>query len=296
MIKLSFYIKFKIEFQGYIIVLKTITQKSLPVLTALALSGCSFQGLIDNLQSAFSLPTQTTYNSPIKMPSSVVVCRSRQCAAAKLSMSREYIYNSLFHLFENNNHKRALVCAATPGNHTCTENYITMPITVGITPAYAYIDSVDITDISVNNKNSTLNLILNYNVTYNGQTPTCVPAKSIMYVRNINNIILEDAGYNCKMTTIGQTTVKTLFVIDYIDLDYGFIGGYYSIGFSGPAYGGGSGYMMLRLPKDAYPLAPELKASGNTSQHVRSILRQQPIGSETTSPNSQVQVFPLEKK
>ena len=62
------------------------------------------------------------------------------------------------------------------------------------------------------------------------------------------------------MTTVGTTNIKTVFVIDYIDLDYGFIGGYYSLGLSGPAYGGGTGYMLLRLPKNAYPLAPELTA------------------------------------
>ena len=206
-------------------------------LAAFMIAGCSFQ-------DTFSFMTHPNYNynsngpaytGQLQMPNSVVVCRSKQCAAAKLSMSREYIYNSLLHLFDNNNHKTALVCAANPGSHTCTESFITMPITVGITPAYAYIDSVKITDVSVGGGNTQLKLILNYNVTYNGQTPDCTPAKSLMYVKNVNNIILEDSGYSCKMTTIGQTSIKTLLTIDYIDLDFGFIGGYYSIGFSGPA-------------------------------------------------------------
>ena len=52
------------------------------------------------------------------------------------------------------------------------------------------------------------------------------------------------------MTTIGSSTIKTLFAIDYIDLDYGYVGGFYSIGVSGPTYGGGNGYMMIRFPKD----------------------------------------------
>lgn len=52
------------------------------------------------------------------------------------------------------------------------------------------------------------------------------------------------------MTTIGTSSVKTLFAIDYIDLDYGYIGGFYSLGLSGPAFGGGSGYMIIRLPND----------------------------------------------
>lgn len=194
----------------------------------------------------------------INMPGSVVVCRSKQCAPAKLSMSKEYIYNSLMHLLDNNTQTKAQLCAADPASHVCTENYITIPITVGVTPANMYIDDVKITDVSASLGNKTLDLILNYNVTYNGQSPTCKPAQTLVYVKNANNIIMEDSGYGCKMTTIGNTTIKTLFAIDYIDLDYGYIGGYYSIGLSGPAYGGNSGYMLMRLPNDAYPLSPDL--------------------------------------
>lgn len=280
--------------------LKIITKKSLSVLALLAVGGCNFQSTFNFLDHPFKKDGGAAYDAPIKMPNSVVVCRSKQCAAAKLSMSREYIYNSLLHLFDNNNHKTALICAANPGSHTCTETFITMPITVGITPAYAYIDAVKITDVSVGSGTTKLGLVLNYNVTYNGQTPSCVPAKSLMYVKNVNNIILEDAGYNCKMTTIGQTTIKTLFAIDYIDLDYGFIGGYYSIGFSGPAYGGGSGYMMIRLPKDAYPLAPELRQPESAGRSVSSLLNgtaaAPAVTEEKVEMNTNVQIFPLNKK
>ena len=280
--------------------LKIITKKSLSVLALLAVGGCNFQSTFNFLDHPFEKDGGAAYDAPIKMPNSVVVCRSKQCAAAKLSMSREYIYNSLLHLFDNNNHKTALICAANPGSHTCTETFITMPITVGITPAYAYIDAVKITDVSVGSGTTKLGLVLNYNVTYNGQTPSCVPAKSLMYVKNVNNIILEDAGYNCKMTTIGQTTIKTLFAIDYIDLDYGCIGGYYSIGFSCPAYGGGSGYMMIRLPKDAYPLAPELRQPESAGRSVSSLLNgtaaAPAVTEEKVEMNTNVQIFPLNKK
>ena len=191
-------------------------------------------------------------------PGSVVVCRQKQCAPADLSMSSEYIYNSLAQLLDNNNQNTLLPCTADASTHVCTEEYVALPITVGVTPAFMYINSVKVSDISIALNRKTLDLILNYNVTYNGQTPVCKPAKSLIYVKNAKNIIMEDSGYACKMTTIGSSIVKTLFAIDYIDLDYGYIGGYYSIGVSGPAFGGGSGYMMLRLPKDAYPLSPEL--------------------------------------
>ncbi len=248
-------------------------------------------------------PTRYTQMAPLATPRSIIVCRSKQCAPIKLSMSKEYIYNSLVQMMKNNNHQKALICSADVGSHNCYQNYVSLPITVGITPAYMYIDSVKISDVSINKGSSSINMMLNYNVTYNGQTPDCAPDKTLLYVKNTDNIVLEDKGYRCKMTTIGSTTVKTMFQIDFIDLDYGFIGGYYSIGLSGPAYGGGSGYMMLRLPKTGYPLlpiptAPEKKNMTPAEQQAQSYLDRKDASdvSSTAAGTDGVQVFPIKYK
>lgn len=254
----------------------------------------------------YALQGQEMTPTDIRPPASIVVCRSHQCAPAKLSMSKQYIYNSLLHLFENNNYQKILICQADPYTHTCLENYITLPIIAGITPTNAYIDHVKVTDVIIGKRANKINLILNYNLTFGGQTPDCTPSRSIVFARSVNHVIMEDSGYTCKMTAIGQTTVKTVFAIDYIDLDYGYIGGYYSVGLSGPAHGGGNGYMLLRLPKNAYPLAPELKAPEQPASGKR-----KKSGSATSSFGSNeapranqgsgiisegVQIFPLESK
>jgi hypothetical protein len=237
-----------------------------------------------------------------KPRSSIVVCRSHQCAPAKMSMTREYIFNSLLQLFDNNNYQKMLVCQADPFLHTCIENYITLPIKVGVVPTQAYIDSVKITDVIVGKKGSSIDLILNYNLTYGGQVAECTPAKSLLFARNIDHVLIEDSGYNCKMTTIGTTHVKTVFTIDYIDLDYGYIGGYYSIGMTGPAYGGNNDYMILRMPRNAYPLSPALKAPKAKSQASTFSASRSPTLGQTQADDSQktfsggVQIFPLAKK
>ena len=197
----------------------------------------------------YGLPGNT--QPRLKMPSSVVVCRSKQCAPAKLSMSKEYIYNTLLHMFDSNARQKALVCAADANTHACTEQYVSIPVTIGVTPGFVYIDDVKIADVSINEQNTmAMNLMLNWGVTDNGQTPVCRPSKTVVFAKNVNNVIMEDGGYDCKMTTIGTSTIRTMFAIDYIDVDFGYIGGFYSIGVSGPAYGGGNGYLLLRLPKD----------------------------------------------
>ena len=244
-------------------------------------------------------PVDTMKASQIRRTSSIVVCRSHQCAPAKISMSREYIFNSLLQLFDNNNYQKMLVCQADPQSHTCVENYITLPVSVGVVPTKAYIDYIKITDVVVGKQGSSLNLVLNYNLTYGGQVAECTPSKSLLFARTIDHVIMEDSGYNCKMTTIGVTNIKTVFTIDYIDLDYGYIGGYYSIGMSGPAYGGSNDYMILRLPRNAYPLSPALKAPKSKAAENYATGT---IGNpEKTSGNGGgqtggVQIFPLAKK
>ena len=100
-----------------------------------------------------------------------------------------------------------------------------------------------------------------------------------------------------------MTNVKTVLAIDYIDLDYGFVGGYYSIGFSGPAYGGGNGYMILKLPQNAYPLSPALSVpagqTGVVDGNPSSTAGYDYLSTKTNGANpyaSGVQVFPIQPK
>ena len=37
----------------------------------------------------------------LKMPQSIIVCRAKQCAPARLSMAKEYIYNTLLHMIKS---------------------------------------------------------------------------------------------------------------------------------------------------------------------------------------------------
>ena len=201
------------------------------------------------------------YNKRVPPLNSLLVCRDKQCAPADLSMTKEYIYNTLAHLVDNNLDTTALLCEANAQAHVCINPYITVPARVGVTPAYVYFDGVKLIDGTAVKGETALNLALGYNLSYNGQTPTvCKPDTAMLYVKGNNEIVLNGNGFKCEMTSVGATTIRIMFTIDYIDMDYGYLGGYYSIGLSGPAMGGGNGYGMIRLPKDAHPLNPVLRA------------------------------------
>jgi hypothetical protein len=94
----------------------------------------------------------------------------------------------------------------------------------------------------------------------------CKPDEAMLYVKNNNEVVLNGNGFKCEMTSMGTTIIRVLFNVDYIDLDYGYIGGYYSIGLSGPATGGGSGYGIIRMQENAYPLNPVLSVSADKKE------------------------------
>lgn len=232
-----------------------VTERSVPF-NGESVSAEEMQMFVKNPEAAAKV-----FNKRIPPLNTLVVCRDKQCAPAELSMSKEYIFNAFAHLIDNNLDATALLCEANSQSHVCTNPYLTVPAKIGVTPAYVFFDGVKIVDASAVKGKTALDLALGYNLSYNGQTPAvCKPDKAMMYVKSNNDVVLNGNGFKCDMTSIGTTTIRIMFDIDYIDLDYGYIGGYYSIGLSGPAYGGGSGYGLIRLSKDAHPLNPVLMA------------------------------------
>ncbi len=209
------------------------------------------------------------YNKRIPNLNSLIVCRDKQCAPAEIATSKEYIFNALAHLIDNNADAKALLCEANPQTHVCVNQYLTIPAKVGVTPVYVYFDGVKIVDTMLVDGKNAIDLVLGYSLSYNGQTPyVCKPDKAMLYVKDNNKVVLNGNGFNCDMTSIGVTQIRIMFNVDYVDMDYGYIGGYYSIGMAGPAYGGASGYAMIRLPNDAYPLDPALMRKVEVKQEV----------------------------
>ena len=219
---------------------------------------------VDNAQYLAGNPEDSAkiFNKRVPKLNSLIVCRDKQCAPADLAQSKEYIFNSLAQLVDNNLDATALLCEANPQARVCVNQYITVPAKVGITPVYMFFDGVKLVDASIVDGKPAIRLALNYNMSYNGQTPSvCKPDEAMLYVKNNNEVVLNGNGFKCEMTSMGTTIIRVLFNVDYIDLDYGYIGGYYSIGLSGPATGGGSGYGIIRMQENAYPLNPVLSVS-----------------------------------
>lgn len=195
---------------------------------------------------------QKTVITP-RQASSVIVCRSAQCGAAHLSMTREFMYNSLLNLFDTNLESTVSVCEADPNTHACFDHYIHFPIKAGVTPATATIDSAKIVDVRLLKQEQVIKVVFDYDLHFNSVRPACRTSQASLFVRDSDDVRIDDTGFRCQFTTVGSSVISTVYSVDYVNLDYGEIGLNYAIGVSGPAYGGGSGYMLMRFPKTSLP-------------------------------------------
>lgn len=207
-----------------------------------------------------SLHAQTP-PSPVyaRTPDAIVLCRSHQCSNAAAANNREFIFNALWHFFDQNVYSSVLLCEADEIHRRCYENFISYPVHAGITPGNVFTDSANLADVRLLKAEQKIELVLNYNYHFNGVVPNCKPSRLVVSVNSPNQIIMEDLGHECRLTTIGGSIISTVYGIDFIDLDYGLIGMHYSIGASGTAHGGKIGYMLMRFLKTGRPRNNTLK-------------------------------------
>lgn len=231
-------------------------KKTAALLLMTGITASCGSSVFDTMSDISSDMAPATIITP-KAASSVIVCRTQQCAPARTNMTREFLYNSILNLFDNNLNSAVLMCDADPNSRMCFENYLKFNIKAGVTPATVVIDSAKILDVRLKKEEQTIEIALDYNMYYNSIRPVCRTSKNALFVKTPDYVLMEDTGYRCKFTTVSTSIVSTVFSIDYVDLDYGVIGAYYSFGISGPAYGGGTGYMLFRFQKNAYPSDPK---------------------------------------
>lgn len=183
----------------------------------------------------------------LRIPSSVVVCRSKKCAPALSNMSTEFLYNAYYNLLENNVGTNVMLCSADSTSHVCYEPFISFDVSAGITPATVVIDSINIADLGMIRGNQAMTPVMDYSIYVNGIKTKCTPFAALTKVKSPNYIVVDGMDSECRFTATGKSMMSMVFTIDYIDFDYGIVGASYSVGVSGTTSGGRKGYALLRF-------------------------------------------------
>ncbi len=176
----------------------------------------------------------------------MVICRNFGCTRLNDRITRTFLFNSLANMFMMNAHSRLYICEADPFSRDCLQSGISFPVRSGIANAMVKIPKATISQVSVSTGLSKATVGMTYDFLVNGIDRVCEPTVMDLMVPVNSEAVLSNREFACNMTSDGISSVSLIVSLDYIDLDYGILGGYYSLGMQGPTTGGGTGYALFK--------------------------------------------------
>ena len=176
----------------------------------------------------------------------MIICRNFGCTRLNDRITRTFLFNSLANMFMMNTHSRLYICEADPFSRDCLQSGISFPVRSGIANALVKIPKATISQVNVSTGLSRATVSMTYDFLVNGIERTCEPTIMDIVIPANSQATLSNRQFTCNMTSDGLGNVSLLVNIDYIDLDYGILGGYYSLGMQGPTTGGGTGYALFK--------------------------------------------------
>ncbi len=193
-----------------------------------------------------------------RTPYSILICRSKQCAKAEYSMTREFLYNRLVKLFESNLNKDVLLCEADPVSRVCYNHGIRVPAQTSMFNVDIKIPSARVLDAKLLKGETALDLIFDYSVDINNMRAVCQSSVTRLSVDFIDKVQMLSPGFDCRFTTTGNSALNASYNIDYVDFDYGTIGAYYTIGVGESVRGGATGYTLMRFVEPSVAVEEEI--------------------------------------
>ena len=176
----------------------------------------------------------------------MIICRNFGCTRLNDRITRTFLFNNLANMFMMNEYSRVYICEADPFSRDCLQSGISFPVRSGIANALVKIPKATISQVNVSTGLSKATVSMTYEFLVNGIARTCEPTIMDIVVPINSQATLSNREFACNMTSDGLSNVSLLVSIDYIDLDYGILGGYYSLGMQGPTMGGGTGYALFK--------------------------------------------------
>lgn len=176
----------------------------------------------------------------------MVICRNFGCTRLNDKITRTFLFNSLVNMFMMNAHSRVYICEADPFSRDCLQSGLSFPIKSGIANALVKIPKATISQVNVSTGLSRATINMTYELLVNGISRVCEPTIMDLVIPNNSSAILSNREFTCNITSDGFSNVSLLLNLDYIDLDYGILGGYYSLGVQGRTMGGATGYALFK--------------------------------------------------
>lgn len=176
----------------------------------------------------------------------MVICRNFNCTRLNDRITRNFLFNSLSSMFITNEYTKLYICEADPFSRDCLQSGISFPVRSGIANAMVKIPYASISKVNLSTGLSRASVGMTYTLLVNGIDRRCEQNVMDIIIPVNSQATLSNREFACNLTSDGTSSISLLINLDYIDLDYGILGGYYSIGTQGSTSGGGTGYALFK--------------------------------------------------
>lgn len=204
--------------------------------------------------------------------SSILICKDHQCVPSAEEMGRDYLVNQVNELISNNIGKEIRICEASPSDFTCTKQGLSFPVRSQVIQTTVQIPTAQIIDMKPVQKGAGADLIIDYTVRAGDTFPSCQTSLTRIGVASAVDVKMMSPKFNCKLTETGKTTFSLVYTVNYIDLDKGLIGAFYSAAANNALSGTYDGYVLMALdkgvemePGETFPYVAQLEAILNGS-------------------------------
>ena len=194
----------------------------------------------------------------------IYLCSNEKCALADKQYSTEQLLQGFKELLQTNVDVEVPMCNADPKTRTCKSTKVCHLVLGGLLPGNGCSKNLIFSDINKDEQSTQLNMKTKMPLTFIGTPVQCTTAASTLSVNSTNDISLQLKSHFCSWMVVGAMTVQLDFAVESINLDKGEIGGYWKHTVRGTGNGNGSGYLVLKFPKNiAWPAASEKILSAN---------------------------------
>lgn len=190
-------------------------------------------------------------NKALKNPvQNVMTCSAGKCQPVAQFYSNEQLLKIFRELITVNDTQKIPICSADLKNHTCKSEKVCYLVLGGLLPGNGCAENLLFNDVEKNTAVNQIDMKTVMPLSFIGTSVSCAPATTKLSIKSANEISIELEPYHCSWMVMGQMRASFSFFIDWIDRDSGQIGGHWNHSVAGTGNGSGSGYAILKFPKN----------------------------------------------
>ena len=187
----------------------------------------------------------------------IYFCSDDKCARADQQYSTDQLLQSFKELLQSNANVEVPMCNSNPHKRTCKSTKVCHFVLGGLLPGNGCSKYLIFNEISQQEQAGQLAMKTKMPLTFIGTPVQCTTATSVLSVNSSNDINLQLKPHFCSWMVMGAMTAQLDFTVESINVDKGEIGGYWRHKLKGTGNGSGSGYLILKFPKNiVWPIAP----------------------------------------